>query len=110
MSETAAQYRPANPHRGEASIAISGKPYVLRPSFEALVATEAELGSLFALVERASAGSLAVSEIASILWHCLPPEARPDKSQVGEAVMAMGLIAATQPVRAIFAQILKGSG
>ncbi|MEM7688587.1 MAG: gene transfer agent family protein [Pseudomonadota bacterium] len=100
--------RPANALRGEASFTIAGQSLVLRPSFENLVAAEEELGSLFALVERASAGALALSEIAALIWHCLPCEARPDRSAVGSAVMAMGLVAATAPVRAILGQALQG--
>jgi hypothetical protein len=42
-----------NPARGEAAIEIAGAVVTLRPTFEALVAAEEELGPLFALVERA---------------------------------------------------------
>jgi hypothetical protein len=44
----------ANPLRGESALIVAGASYVLRPSFEHLVLAEAELGSLFALVERAA--------------------------------------------------------
>jgi hypothetical protein len=44
----------ANPARGEAALLIAGEILVLRPSFEALVAAEEELGPLFALIERAA--------------------------------------------------------
>ena len=44
----------ANPYRGEASLDVAGEKLVLRPSFGALVKAEAELGSLIALIERAS--------------------------------------------------------
>ena len=98
-----------NPLRGECDIVIAGQPRVLRPSFENLVLAEAELGSLFALVERASQGALTLAEIAALLWHCLPPDSRPDRGAVGQAVVSMGLVAATRPVRAILAQVLQGS-
>jgi hypothetical protein len=101
---------PANPLRGEASIVIAGQTHVLRPSFENLVAAEEELGSLFALVERAANGALTLTEIAALLWHCLPAEARPERAAVGAAVLAIGLVQATQPVRTILAQILEGAG
>ncbi len=42
---------------------------MLRPSFAALVAAEEELGPLFALVERAAEGELALSEIAALFDH-----------------------------------------
>lgn len=98
----------ANPHRGEASLEIDGKAHRLRPSFEALVAAEEEVGSLFQLVERASDGALTLSEITALLWHCLPLENRPDRDAVGRAVLAIGLVAATAPIRVILAQVLQG--
>jgi hypothetical protein len=82
--------------------------YVLRPSFENLVLAEAELGSLFALVERAASGALTLTEMATLLWHCLPVEGRPERIAVGQAVLGMGLVGATQPVRAVLAQVLQG--
>lgn len=100
--------KPANPMRGEATFELDGKAYVLRPSFEALVAAEEEIGSLFALVERAAQGSLKLAEVAALLWHCIDPEQRPDRAEVGAAVLDMGMLAATRPLRAIFAQVLKG--
>lgn len=97
-----------NPLRGEAALVVAGVTHVLRPSFENLVLAEAELGSLFALVERAAAGALTLTEMATLLWHCLPAEGRPDRLAVGQAVLAMGLVEATGPVRAVLAQVLQG--
>ncbi len=99
-----------NPLRGEASLEIAGRAHVLRPSFENLVAAEAELGSLFALVERAAAGVLTLAEITALLWHCLPEAARPERALLGEAVLALGLVKAAEPVRSVLAQILEGQG
>ncbi len=100
--------RSANPLRGESTLAVAGVTYVLRPSFENLVLAEAELGSLFALVERAAGGALTLTEITALLWHCLPTDNRPDRLAVGEAVLAMGLVGATAPVRGVLAQVLQG--
>lgn len=100
--------RQPNPLRGEASLAVAGVSYVLRPSFENLVLAEAELGSLFALVERAAAGGLTLADMTALLWHCLPADHRPERVAVGEAVLAMGLVGATVPVRAVLAQVLQG--
>jgi hypothetical protein len=99
---------PANPLRGESVLSVAGVVHVLRPSFEHLVMAEAELGSLFALVERAAAGALTLAEMTALLWHCLPAETRPERTAVGQALLAMGLVAATQPVRAVLAQVLQG--
>ena len=98
----------ANPLRGEAALELAGRSHRLRPSFENLVAAETELGSLFALVERASEGLLTLTEIAALLWHCLDEAERPAREAVGEAVLAMGLLAAIRPVRVVLAQVLQG--
>ncbi len=98
-----------NAARGEASFEIAGVGYVLRPSFAALVAAEAELGPLFALVERAAGGGLTLAETAALIWHCI--EARPARlrrEDVGEEIAARGLAATTPAVGAILSQILQG--
>lgn len=100
----------ANPVRGEAALVVAGQPMVLRPSFAALVAAEEELGSLFALVERAGDGALTLSEMAALFWHCLPPADRPPRGDVGEAVIAMGVAQAIKPLRVLLGQILQGGG
>lgn len=94
--------------RGEASIAIGGVPYLLRPSFDALVRAEEELGPLFALVERAGEGQLRLAEIAALFWHCLAGPAQLSRESVGEAVVAMGLAEAAKPLRVLLGEILRG--
>lgn len=98
----------ANPHRGEAELVVDGTTFILRPSFEALVAAEADIGSLLELVERASEGVLTLAEITALLWHCLPVDDRPPREAVGAAVLQCGILAATGPVRTILAQVLQG--
>lgn len=100
--------RAANPMRGEAELPIGERVLRLRPSFENLVAAETELGSLFALVERASEGGITIAEITALLWHCIADDPRPAREDVGEAVLELGLVAATKPVRAVLAQVLQG--
>lgn len=100
--------RAANAQRGETALTIGDRSHVIRPTFENLVAAEDELGSLFALVERASEGALTIAEITALLWHCLAEPERPSREAVGEAVIAMGLVAATRPVRTVLAQVLQG--
>jgi len=94
--------------RGELTFAVGGRPLILRPTFQNLVAAEEELGSLFALVERAASGSLTIAEITALLWHCLPDEDRPARDEVGKAVLSLGLVGAAQPIRTILAQIVQG--
>ena len=99
----------ANPHRGEASIIVAGETLLLRPSFTALVLAEEELGSLFALVERAAEGRLSLGEIAALFDHL--SRSRPkaiSRDMIGEAVVAMGLAKVAPVLRLILGQILKG--
>jgi len=110
MVQQAQGERPANPLRGEAELLINGRAHVLRPSYSGLIAAEEELGSLFALIERAGAGELRLAEMAALFWHCLPTDCRPERQDVGRAVTEMGLASAAKPLRAVLGQILQGSG
>ncbi|MGD9810040.1 MAG: gene transfer agent family protein [Sphingobium sp.] len=103
------QPREANAQRGEAAIIVRGDRLMLRPSFQALVAAEEELGPLFALVDRASSGELRLSEMVALFWHCRHgwPEAI-TRETLGEAVAAQGLAAVTPALKAILRQILSG--
>ncbi|MBV9930402.1 MAG: gene transfer agent family protein [Alphaproteobacteria bacterium] len=101
----------ANPARGEAALVVGGLALVLRPSFEALVAAEEELGPLFALVERAAAGGLKLAEMATLFWHCVrerPPGLT--RERVGAAIAEAGLARATPVLKALLRQILDGRG
>ncbi len=94
----------ANPFRGEALVA----GYKLRPTFTALVAAEEELGSLFALVERAADGKLTLAEMTGLFWHCLDNRDGVLRSDFGQSIMDAGLAAATPALRILLSQILKG--
>lgn len=99
----------ANPARGEATITVGGATLILRPSFEALVAAEEELGPLFALVERAADGGLKLAEMASLFWHCI--QDRPEglaPSRIGVAIAEQGLAKATPALKVLLTQILQG--
>jgi hypothetical protein len=99
----------ANGHRGEASLRVGGTELTLRPSFEALVVAEGELGPLFALVERAAEGRLALAEMAALFWHCLAE--RPEgwtRDGFGEALVQGGLAAAMPALRQVLGQVVMG--
>jgi hypothetical protein len=99
----------ANPVRGECALRVDGCDLVLRPSFQALVAAEGELGPLFALVERAAAGMLGLGELVALFWHCLRdlPEGM-TRERLGEAIVTLGLAKATPVLRVLLGQILAG--
>ncbi len=106
QSGTLAQER-ANPARGEASLLVDGANVVLRPSFEALVAAEEELGPLFPLVERAAAGGLRLAEIVALFWHC-QRDGGVARERIGAAVVERGLAGVTPVLRVLLGQILQG--
>jgi hypothetical protein len=97
----------ANPARGEAGLVVGGQAIVLRPSFAALVAAEEELGSLFALVERAAEGRLMLREVAALFWHCAPEGVA--REAVGTAVAEMGLARTAPVLKGLLRQILQGA-
>lgn len=99
----------ANPYRGEAALLINGAEHILRPSFSALVAAEEELGPLLALVERASAGELRLSEIVALFWHCLRDRAGLDRSEFADGVSRLGLAVCAPILRCLLVQVLKGA-
>ena len=101
--------RTANPYRGEASLEVGGETLALRPSFNALIAAEEELGSLFELVERAADGALKLQHIVALFDHL--SRARPKaitRERIGEAVVEKGLARVTPMLRTVLVQILQG--
>lgn len=100
----------ANPYRGEASLRIGGETVVIRPSFEALVTAEEELGPLFALVERAADGKLGIGEMAALFDH-LSRDRRPDaidRARIGQAIVEQGLAGVSPQLKIVLGQILQG--
>jgi hypothetical protein len=90
-------------------VRVNGCDLVLRPSFEALVAAEGEVGPLFALVERAADGRLGLAELVALFWHCLrDPPGGLTREGFGEAVVAGGIANATPVLRVLLGQILAG--
>lgn len=99
----------ANPQRGEANLTLNNISYRLRPSFAALVAAEEEVGPLFALVDRAAGGTLKLSEMAALFWHCLVdrPEAL-SRTVFSHDLAGHGLANATPTLKILLSQILLG--
>jgi len=100
----------ANTMRGEAELLVGGQPRLLRPTFTALIAAEEEIGPLFALVERAGAGELRLSEMTALFWHCLADADGITREDVGAAIAEQGLAECAKPLRALLGSILKGAG
>ena len=98
----------ANTTRGETAIHVNGREVLLRPTFDALVRAEEELGPLFALVERAGEGKLRLGEIAALFWFCQGAPGALTREEIGEAVLVMGLAQAARPLKLLLGQILRG--
>jgi len=99
----------ANKWRGEVAIEAGGEKLLLRPSFAALTAAEAELGSLFALVERAAEGRLLLGEVIALFWHCLCPKwPGEDRAAFAELIAGAGLMQMTPALKQLIGQILQG--
>jgi hypothetical protein len=86
---------------------VDGSAIVLRPSFEALVAAEEELGPLFGLVERAAAGGLSLAEVAALFWH-IQRDDKAARERIGAAIVEVGLAGVTPVLRTVLSQILQG--
>lgn len=67
----------ANKTRGEVSLELEGQEYVLRPSFEAISAFEAQTNrSLIDLARAAGDGQLKTGEAAIIVTECIRAHGR----------------------------------
>lgn len=100
----------ANPYRGEARLKAGGETLIIRPSFQALVAAEEELGPLFALAERAAEARLGIGEMAVLFDH-LSREGRPEgigRERIGDALVELGLAGVSPLLRLVLGQILQG--
>lgn len=99
----------ANGLRGEAQLVLGDTRYVVRPSFAALVAAEAELGPLFVLVDKAGDGVLGLGEMLALVWHCVVDRpADLTREAMGQALLDAGLAHVMPVLRQIFGQILQG--
>lgn len=73
---------------------------MLRPTFARLVAAEAEIGSLFALLDRAVGGDVRLAEMAALFWHCLDGE-ETDRAAFGEEMLSAGVAGLLPSYRAL---------
>lgn len=99
----------ANPLRGEVALLLGGESFVLRPSFQQLVAAEAEVGSLFRLLECAGRGEVTLTEMGALFWHCLvQPEAGLARAAFEARLLAARPGALLAPYRQLLAAIFGG--
>lgn len=109
-----------NPERGEFALILEDERFVLRPSFEAIVAFEQETGKgLLDLTRSAIGGTATLSEIAIIATHCirawgrendLTSAAGVNAQRVGRLIMEseQGLTGATVMIGTLLALAVNG--
>lgn len=109
-----------NPERGEFALELDGERFVLRPSFEAIVAFEQETGKgLMDLTRSAIGGTVTLSEMAIIATHCIRAWGRENDvtsaagvnaQRVGKLIMesAQGLTGATVLIGTLLALAVNG--
>lgn len=79
----------ANATRGEISLHLDGAEFILRPSFEAIVAIEADTGcGLVALARQAEDGSMSLQTAALIVMHLIRAQGKAAKDPALEGVNA----------------------
>jgi len=86
----------ANRQRGEVTITLDGKEYVMRPTFEALCEIEDKLDAAIPdLIMLFKDGNIRLKHVAAIVWGGLwgyDKNQAPTFSQVGELISKTGLI------------------
>jgi hypothetical protein len=90
-------------------VSLAAGDCVLRPTFSALVAAEAEVGSLLALLDRAGAGDVRLGDIGPLFWHALAePEAWADRGAFEAQLAEAGLRALIPPYRRFLSSVFGG--
>jgi hypothetical protein len=93
----------ANIERGEMMLGA----WKLRPTYAALVAAEAEIGSLFALLERTSASQVTLADMICLLWHCAETDMTRDT--FAESCVTLGIAQLTPAYRQLIETALAGA-
>lgn len=87
--------RAPNPARGEASIRLGGRDYVLRPTFDALCQIEVELDApILDLAEQVASGDYGARQTAIIVLRCaqaVPHNPPLDAVTAGKLVARLGV-------------------
>ncbi len=94
----------ANALRGETLLPLGARSLLLRPTFAALLAAEAEVGSLFRLLDRAAAGDVRLADMGALFWHCAV-EAGCERPAFEADLLAAGTAALLEAYRALLAAI-----
>ncbi|MFN3232938.1 MAG: gene transfer agent family protein [Alphaproteobacteria bacterium] len=105
----------ANRHRGEASVQLAGKSYILRPSFAALVEIEERCQcGIIELAQRFFDQKVRARDVVAVLFAGIkaggdgPDGDWPEENAVAQAVVEGGLANFIEPVGTFLADALAG--
>lgn len=104
----------ANSLKGEVEIRLGGERFVMRPSFAAIMAIEADLGGVVPLARRAARGDFGLRDLTVIVREGLNAHARAagvkpfDADRVGAMILAEGIANVAGPVRDFLTAVLSG--
>mgnify|MGYP000853898188 FL=1 len=108
----------ANAHRGETEIALGGTTYVLRPTFEALVEIERQVGKpVLALINESQAQGLPLDVLAVVVTECLRAHGREtgdrsmqhfNKPRIADLIYQEGLVRVLPAVMAVLVAAVVG--
>lgn len=101
----------ANRNRGEATVRIGRKNYVLRSSFEALSAIEDALDiGIIELAGRLNDGRMRLSDLVAIIAACTAAasDEPPSEEAIGAAIAKKGIATYLEPVSTFFVAALAG--
>lgn len=102
----------ANPLKGEVEITFGTARHVMRPSFAAIMAIEAELGGVVPLARRAARGDFGLRDLTVIVRAGLNAARGPrfDEAEVGAMILTEGMAHVAGPVRDFLTAVLSGDG
>lgn len=97
-----------NSERGEIAIRLGGQEIVLRPTFEALVEIEQQLGQgLVALARRMATRDIGLRDAAVIVRASMVDD-KPPLAEVGRRILDQGLVTLVGPLAGFIAGALSG--
>lgn len=95
--------------RGEISLVLAGASFMLRPSFGALMALEAELGmGLLSLAKRFANGDFSLGELAAVISAGIKGAGGEVPSDLGDRIAREGVARLAMPIGAFLAAALTG--
>lgn len=98
-----------NPQRGDVTITLGGRDYVLRPTFDALVGLEGKLETgLVPLARQFLEGRFGLREVNAILVAGIEGAGQRPPDDLGELIVKDGIAGFTEPLVQFLSGALRG--